>query len=240
MPAFLTAEWRHLVMMNWAVDPKLLGPHVPRRTELDAWNGTYYISLVGFRFINTRVLGVPIPFHTNFEEVNLRFYVRREVNGELRRGVCFLRELVPRRAIALVARLAYNEPYRATAMSHQLQPPNAPFPSYVEYAWREGDAMNRMRAHSPEAGMPLEPGSHAEFITEHYWGYTRQRDTSTIEYRVEHPSWLVRGASMARVEGDLSATYGPVFGNILRTAATSVLLANGSRVQVNLPVRLKG
>src|SRR5688572_4101608 len=110
---FLTAEWRHLVMLNWRVDPAVLEPLVPRGTTLDAWQGGHYLSLVGFLFLRTRVLGVPVPFHRDFEEVNLRFYVRRTVGSEVRRGVCFIRELVPRRAIALTARLAYNEPYRA-------------------------------------------------------------------------------------------------------------------------------
>ena len=35
-----------------------------------------YVSLVGFMFKNTRLLNIPIPFHTDFEEVNLRFYVK--------------------------------------------------------------------------------------------------------------------------------------------------------------------
>ena len=107
---FLTAEWRYLAMLNYRVSPSLLYPLVPPGTELDLWNGTAYISVVGFKFQHTRVLGVPIPFHVNFEEVNLRFYVRRETNGAVRRGVTFIRELVPRAAIAGVAKLAYNEP----------------------------------------------------------------------------------------------------------------------------------
>ena len=237
--AFLAAEWRHLVLMNWRIHPALLLPHVPRGTELDSWQGHHYISLVGFRFIRTRVLGIPIPFHRDFDEINLRFYVRRRVGGEIRRGVCFLRELVPRRAIALVARLAYNEPYRATATSHQLHPPDSVVPAYVEYSWSEGEKTNRIRAHSKELPEPSAPRSNEEFITEHYWGYTRQRDGGTIEYRVEHARWLVRHATQARVDGDLVSTYGQDFAAVLRSTPDSVLLADGSPVTVHLPSRIR-
>ncbi|HEX7980960.1 MAG TPA: DUF2071 domain-containing protein, partial [Gemmatimonadaceae bacterium] len=109
--AFLTAEWRWLVMLNYEVPPEVLAPYVPRGTSLDLWQGHALVSVVGFRFIETRVIGVPIPFHRHFDEVNLRFYVRRELpGGEARRGVVFIRELVPKPMIAWVARALYNEP----------------------------------------------------------------------------------------------------------------------------------
>ena len=110
MPApFLTAEWRSLAMLNYVVDPALLAPMVPRGTELDSFDGRTYMSLVGFRFERTRVRGIWIPLHSDFDEVNLRFYVRRRVSGEIRRGVVFIREVVPRWAIAAVARAVYGE-----------------------------------------------------------------------------------------------------------------------------------
>ena len=114
---FLTAEWRHLVMLNYAIEPAILQSRVPDGTALDLWNRLALVSVVGFRFLRTRVLGVAVPFHVNFPEVNLRFYVRHETaSGEVRRGVTFIRELVPRLAIATVAKLAYNEPYLAVPM----------------------------------------------------------------------------------------------------------------------------
>ena len=109
--SFLTAEWRHLAMLNFAVDPKLLEPLIPPGTELDFHDGETFVSVVGFMFLRTRLVGLPIPFHRNFEEVNLRFYVRRRAPEGWRRGVVFVRELVPRRAIAFVARVFYDEPY---------------------------------------------------------------------------------------------------------------------------------
>jgi len=117
---FLTGEWRYLAMLNYRVEPALLEPLVPCGTTLDRWQGATYVSLVGFLFRDTRVLGAPIPLHRDFEEVNLRFYVSREVDGEMRRGVTFIREIVPRLAIATVARLAYNEPYVTLPMRHDI------------------------------------------------------------------------------------------------------------------------
>src|SRR5436305_9462693 len=156
-------------MLNYEVDAALLLPFVPRGTELDRWNSKIFLSLVGFRFLKTRVLGLPIPFHSNFDEVNLRFYVRSEHAGELRRGVVFIREIVPRRAIAWVARTVYNENYVALPMAHELRPLGDGGMT-AEYRWQTSQ-WNAIRIET--SGPPKMPqqGSQEQFITEHYWGY---------------------------------------------------------------------
>ena len=238
---FLTGEWRYLAMLNYRVDPALLEPFVPRGTSLDLWQGSAYVSLVGFLFRDTRVLGVPVPRHRQFEEVNLRFYVGRQVAGEMRRGVTFIREIVPRRAIAVVARLAYNEPYVALPMRHaigvQMDPDDAP--GMVEYEWRLRSEWSGLTLKASGRAAPLLSGSEAEFITEHYWGYTRQRDGGTVEYRVTHPRWRTWTVDAASVHGDLSEPYGAALGGVLARAPDSAFLAEGSRIEVHTPVQLE-
>ena len=235
---FLTAEWRNLVMLNYAVEPSLLEPLVPRGTMLDAWRGVTYVSLVGFLFADTRLLGIPIPWHRTFEEVNLRFYVRRHVGDEVRRGVTFVREIVPRLAIATTARVVYNEPYVALPMRHTFGPRrNDGVPALVDYGWRSAGDWCTLSAEPVGDGRPAPEGSHEEFITEHYWGYTRQRDGSTVEYRVEHPRWRVWNVERAVVSGDVSELYGPVLATILRAPPSSAFLADGSPVVVHPPMR---
>lgn len=167
---FLTAEWRSLAMLNYPVEPGLLEPFVPAGLDLDLFEGVAYVSLVGFLFLDCRLMGVPVPLHRNFEEVNLRFYVLRRTGGELRRGVVFLKEIVPRAAIAWTARAFYNEPYAAMLMRHVREARR------VGYGWK-----TQRRWHSFEVDLEGEPalaaeGSEQEFITEHYWGYCAQRD----------------------------------------------------------------
>src|SRR4030095_3417706 len=138
MRKFLTAEWRDLILANYEVYPEVLHALVPAGTTLDLHEGRCFVSLVGFMFLNTRVLGVPVPFHVNFEEVNLRLYVKRETADETRRGVCFVKEIVPRRAIAYIARTFYGEPYEAWAMRNSRSDIN------VEYGWRRGNTENKI------------------------------------------------------------------------------------------------
>ena len=238
---FLTAEWRYLAMLNYAVAPELVLTHVPAGTSLDSWQGTTFLSVVGFMFRDTRVLGMPIPFHRTFEEVNLRCYVSRMVGDETRRGVTFLRELVPRHAIAAVARFAYNEPYLALPMRHRIGPldPLTAAPSTAEYAWQHRGRWSRLAlAPTGPAGFPR-AGSEEEFITEHYWGYTRQRDGSTVEYRVEHPRWRVWRARDATLDGDLAALYGAEVAAALAGPPASAFLAEGSPIKVSTPARIK-
>ncbi|MBM4003311.1 MAG: DUF2071 domain-containing protein [Planctomycetes bacterium] len=246
---FLSAEWRWLAMFNFPVEPRLLEPHLPAGTTLDFHEGITYVSLVGFMFLRTRVLGIPVPFHRNFPEVNLRFYVRRETGGEVRRAVSFIKEIVPKWAIAHVARWWYNEPYVALPMWHRrnaggtpLAPtvpsPPAPQEQQVEYGWNEKANHYRISLHTRGAATPLEPGSLNQFIAEHYWGYCPQRDGGTVEYRVTHPSWTAWSDCRGELEGDFHTLYGGTFGEILCAPPASILLADGSPVSVSKPARI--
>ncbi|MEP6975566.1 MAG: DUF2071 domain-containing protein [Spartobacteria bacterium] len=170
LKTFLTAEWRHLVMLNYAVDPALLERRVPPGLELDHFEAVAYVSVVGFLFLRTRVLGLPIPWHRNFEEVNLRFYVRHRAPEGWRRGVVFVREIVPRQAIAVLARGLYGEPYSAFPMSHRIEEGAAQLS--CRYEWQRNGRREFVAASASGAPTPVEPGSLEEFITEHYWGYT--------------------------------------------------------------------
>jgi len=230
---FLTARWEHVLLLNYVAPRDLLMPLVPRGTELDPWRGECLISLVAFLFLDTRVRGFAVPGHRDFEEVNLRFYVRRRgPDGEWRRAVVFIREFVPRRAIAWVARWLYNEPYAAAPMSHA-HAIDSESGGRVQYGWEyEGRAFT-LSATVTGPPRALVPGSEAEFITEHYWGYTRQRDGGTIEYRVEHPSWRVWMPDTASFAGSGTALYGTAFGQLLTGAPQSAFLAEGSAVRVH-------
>lgn len=235
---FLTARWEDLVLLNYSCPRGLLDPLVPRGTELDTWNGEVLVSLVGFLFADTRVLGLPVPFHRTFEEVNLRFYVRRTTpSGELRRAVVFVRELVPKRAIAATARWIYNEPYLAVPMAHH-SVLDARAGGRVEYRWRYRESQFLMSADLAGTASIPPAGSEAEFITEHYWGYTRQRNGDTLEYQVEHPQWPVWMATATCFSGSAAALYGSDFGEILLRPPTSAFAAKGSPVVVHRGVPL--
>lgn len=235
---FLSAEWRDLAMLNYVVSPDLLRPFVPAGTELDEWHGTTYLSVVGFRFLSTRVLGFMVPGHRDFEEVNLRFYVRRPSPDGWRRGVVFIRELVPRRAIAWVARAWYNEPYRALPMRHAINRSRPDGSAIVQYEWKTDRQWEGLSVVTEGASLPLDSGSEAEFITEHYWGYTRQRRGSTLEYQVTHPSWRVAPCRSAQLRANVSALYGRQFEGVLSSSPQSAFLAEGSAIVVYRPSTL--
>lgn len=220
--AFLTAEWRHLLMLNYEVAPAILAGLVPPGTELDTFNGVTYVSVVGFMFLRTRVLGVGVPFHQDFEEVNLRFYVRR---GD-RRGVVFVREIVPRAAIAAVARHVYNEKYLALPMRHTVSA------ARVAYEWRLNGDWNRVAGRPQGTPQPLQDGSIEAFITEHYWGYTAGRRGGCTQYEVAHPRWNVQPVAEPELHVDIERLYGTAFVPFLTVQPASAFLADGSEVTV--------
>jgi uncharacterized protein YqjF (DUF2071 family) len=234
---FLTAQWRFLAMLNFEVPPEILSPLVPAGTELDSWQGRTFASVVGFLFLDTRVWGLRIPYHRNFEEVNLRFYVRRRAADGWRRGVVFVKEIVPRLAIATAARLFYGEKYVALPMRHSVvSDPDTGDPLRrklrVAYSWRAGGRWNGLGAVAAGSPGEAEPGSEEEFITEHYWGYSSLRGGGTVEYRVEHPRWRVWKLLRPVLDGDVAELYGPPFAGPLAAEPSSAFLADGSEVTV--------
>ncbi|CAN5525101.1 DUF2071 domain-containing protein [soil metagenome] len=227
MRKFLTAKWLDLVMANYEVEPKILQKFVPSGTELDFFDGKCVASLVAFKFFDTRVLGLPIPFHINFLEVNLRFYVRREIDGEVKRGVVFIKEIVPRFAISLVARTFYGEPYETWKMRL-----DEIYDEKFAYSWSKDGRTNQI---SVEKGMNLgvpAADSEGEFIIEHYWGYTKRGTNRTDEYKVEHPKWNLFETKDVQIKVDFGATYGDQFTFLNTEKPQSVLLAEGSRIAV--------
>jgi uncharacterized protein YqjF (DUF2071 family) len=216
-------------MINYAVDPEILKSRVPIGTELDFHDGQTFVSVVGFRFLDTRLFGLPIPLHRDFEEVNLRFYVRRKSGDDWRRGVAFVRELVPRPAIAIVARAFYGEPYLTVPMRHVIEHKEGRI--HAEYQWRRKRRWETLLVTGIGEPRSSQHGSHEEFITEHYWGYTGLQ-SGLSEYRVEHDRWKLWSGETAKFEADVATLYGPEFVEALGAKPVSAFIADGSHVEV--------
>lgn len=236
-PVFLTAEWKYLIMANYEVDPEVLYDYLPKGTHLDLWNGVAYVSVVGFQFLNTKVMGMKFPFHTNFEELNLRFYVKREVDGAWRRGVVFIKEVVPKIVIAKAAQWFYNENYIALPMKNEKREEEGRL--HVEYSWKYAGAWNNLKVIAYSDPMEMHPSSEEEFIAEHYWGYSKQKDGSTVEYQVEHPRWKIYQVRDMEFNCDISGLYGEAFGAYLKQEPKSVFLAHGSDIVVRKGAKVK-
>ena len=213
-------------MANYEVPPEILQNRLPKGVSLDLNEGKCFVSLVAFMFLDTRVLKIPVPFHINFEEVNLRFYVKREADNETKRGVVFVKEIVPRLAIATVARVFYGEPYEAWKMSHQKA--NG---ELIYVWWKRDDAHHIKIKIGANTGVPA-AHSHGEFIIEHYWGYTKRGGNRTDEYKVEHPKWELFDVESHEIKVDFGELYGQEFAFLNGTPPHSIFMAKGSEVAV--------
>ncbi|WP_342648645.1 DUF2071 domain-containing protein [Mucilaginibacter sp. CSA2-8R] len=234
---FLQAEWRDLLMVNYEVDPALLKPYIPAFTELDLWQGKALVSMVGFMFMETRVLGVKWPWHVNFEEVNLRFYVRYFDGQEWKRGAVFISEIVPLPLIPLIANNLYNEHYKAMPMRHAVQAATNDCTEY-SYDWKFNKRWNRLGATVSNTFAPIENDSAEAFIFEHYWGYNLVNEKSTIEYAVEHESWQIAQVTDTVFDADVAGLYGDGFKEYLKQPY-SAFFAKGSEVAVRIAQRIK-
>ena len=230
---FLEARWINLLMLNYEVDPVILAPYLPPHTELDLWQGKTLVSMVGFLFKDTKVLGVKWPFHVNFEEVNLRFYVRHFDGKEWKRGAVFISEIVPKFIIALIANKLYNEHYCALRMRHSIIPKADGLNDYL-YEWKLKGKWNKLGCTVSDQFKAIGPGSAEEFIFEHYWGYNKVNDSTTVEYQVEHITWKTAPVSNPIFQADIATMYGSEFVPYLEKEPYSAFFANGSEVNVRI------
>ena len=227
---FLTAEWRKLAFANYVIEPSLLTPFLPAGTTLDRRDNKCYVSLVGFMFMNTEVKGLRIPFHVNFEEVNLRFYVQREEDGELKRGVTFIKEIVSKPALSFFANTLYNEKYVTLPMKHRWTLGTTS--NEVTYEWKHKNRWNQLKVISSAEAIPIVEGSEEHFITEHFWGYSKINERSSTEYHLEHPSWQMYPIKDFNVDVDFAGLYGDAFSFLTDQLPASVMLAEGSGVEI--------
>ena len=227
--SFLNAEWRKLTFANYEIDPLVLKDYVPLGTELDDYQGRHFVSLVGFRFVNTKLLGMKIPFHVNFTEVNLRFYVKYHEGGEWKRGVVFIKEIVPKPALTFVANTIYKENYQTMPMSHIWDDSSEHLK--VAYQWKYKGKNNVFEVNALKNADFIPVSSFDEFITEHYWGYAKH-DKKTVEYEVTHPKWLAYDVQSYKIDVDFGQVYGSEFEFLNAEKPVSVLLAEGSEITV--------
>jgi len=228
--SFINAEWRKLAIANYVIDPEILRKYVPAGTEIDLWKDKCYVSLIGFMFLNTKLLGIKIPFHTNFEEVNLRFYVKRWENNTWKRGVVFIKEIVPKPALTFIANTIYKEHYETLPMMHNWEENN--LNRTVSYLWKKNEIWHSFMVQATLDSSEIKSYSETEFITEHYWGYAKVTDSKTNEYEVTHPKWKQYLVTHSEIDVDFGAVYGTDFEFMNSMKPISVMLIEGSEITV--------
>ncbi|MCD0479755.1 DUF2071 domain-containing protein [Chryseobacterium sp. LC2016-29] len=227
---FLKAEWRKLAIINYEINPDILLKYLPKGIELDFYQGKCYVSLVGFMFLNTKLLGLLIPFYRNFEEVNLRFYVKKKEGHEWKRGVVFIKEIVPKYALSAIANSVYKENYKTLKMKNQIKFTDDDL--IVKYSWKDKEWYS-MQITAETKSRTMEDDSEFEFITEHYWGFTK-KDDKTSEYEVCHPKWEWYMVKNYQLEVDFKKVYGKDFECLNHQKPISVMLAEGSEIEVRM------
>jgi uncharacterized protein YqjF (DUF2071 family) len=227
---FLRAEWNNLVMANYVVPKEILLPYIPYKTEFDFFEGETYVSLVGFMFLNTKVFGLSIPLHENFEEVNLRFYVKYNNNGSWEKGVVFIKEIVPKRAISFIANYLYGENYATMNMKHFHTDSGENFEA--GYEWNFKNKWNKISAVSNKRSQKIIPESCESFFADHYWGYSKSNEKKSYKYYVEHPIWETLKVISYEVDCDFGSLYGDAFKFLNTEKPKSVLMTKGSQIGV--------
>ena len=228
--SFLKAEWRKLAFANYEVDPSILAVYVPPGTELDLWEGKCFVSLIGFIFLNTKIFGIKVPFHSTVEEVNLRFYVRRFENNTWKRGAVFIKEIVSKPALTFVANTLYKEHYETMPMKYEWEENSVN--RSVAYYWKKNKIWQSFKISATLNTSEIEENSETEFITEHYWGYAKVNESVTNEYQVTHPRWKQYTVESSEIKVDFEMVYGKDFKFLNNLKPTSIMLIEGSKITI--------
>jgi hypothetical protein len=236
MKTFLTAEWRKLVNLTYEVDAALLEEYLPDGLTIDTTlNGKAHVSLVAFDFTNTRVKGIKIPFHVNFPEINLRFYVRYQ--GHV--GVVFIREYVPRFWIAEVANRIYNEPYKCIPMQSVISFPDAGQKIQTQHQFKISGNTFQITASAVNKLLLPSDTSIEHYFKEHEWGFGKNHSGKTMCYRVEHPVWQIYPFENFKINIDFGKVYGSKWAFLNKKEPDYKVFAEGSAVSVFEAITMK-
>ena len=230
MALFLKANWENIIMANYEIEPSILIPFLPKGVEIDFFNEKAYISLVGFMFKKTKLFNIPIPWFGDFEEINLRFYVVRKENDEIKRGVVFINETIPYRIVAWIANKLYKEHYTVVPTKHEIITENSI--QKIKFEWLLNKNWQSIYVESSTKSNFMKKGSLENFIYEHYYGYTKVDENKTEEYKLQHPSWETSEVINYEIDCDFKAMYGNSFSVLNQTKPTAVFIAKGSSVGV--------
>ncbi|MEO5649801.1 MAG: DUF2071 domain-containing protein [Ginsengibacter sp.] len=226
----LLAEWNNVVMANFRVPKELLLPYVPHGTQLDFFEGETYLSLMAFMFLNTRIRNFSVPFHTDFEEVNLRFYVKSMDRGNWNNGVVFIKEIVPKPVITFVANNFFGEKYSTMKMKHSHSDTGEFL--QVGYEWNFQNKWNRLSVKAAKKSLPLLPSSLEEFIADRHWAFTKYNGNKTYKYEVQRPRWKILPVISHLIDCDFGALCGEEFSFLNNARPKSVLIAKGSEIRI--------
>ncbi len=223
----IDAKWKKLLLANYPVDTHLLDPYLPYGTEHALLDQKSYISLVGFLFLDVKLMGIKIPFHVNFVEVNLRFYVRRRFENEWRYGVVFIREFVALPMVSFIANTVARENYESVPMRHMMS--SGKDTLTVEYSWQK-EEWHSMQITAGSNSFPIPDASHMHFFTVQHWGYSKVNAHKAYEYSVEHPHWDMYSTREYCIDVDFGKSYGSKFAFLNNQQPESVFLAEGSGI----------
>ena len=230
MAIFLKANWENIIMINYEIDPKILIPFLPKGVEIDLFNGKCYISLVGFMFKKTKLFNIPIPWFGTFEEINLRFYVVRKENSQIKRGVVFINETIPYPIVAWMANKLYKEHYTVVPTKHEINYQDKS--KKIKFEWLLNKKWNSIYVESSNESSAMKQDTLEKFIYEHYYGYTKINENKTEEYKLQHPSWETNEVLNYKIDCDFEAMYGKSFSVLNQTKPEAVFVAEGSQVAV--------
>ena len=131
----------------------------------------------------------------------------------------------------------YKEHYQTLPMQHS-KTENENSKDFV-YQWKTQNKLNIILVETEKNPIEIEVGSEAEFITEHYFGYTKVNEATTFEYEVKHPRWVQFQVLNHKIDVDFETNYGSEFEFLNNTQPVSVMLAKGSEISVEPKKRIK-
>ena len=243
MDTFVSAYWSDLILLSYAVPDRLLLPRIAP-FDLDYWDGQAYVSVVGFHFGKTRILGVPpgplLPNVANFAQWNLRTYVRRKVNEvgsshakQAAGGIVFLKEFVPSPMVTGLVRTLYNENYVTAPLSLTLQSEGNTLD--VCYSLEVGGRKHTIAAKSVLAPSKLKAGSADEFFIERYWGSPGAYGNKVISFQIAHAPWNTYDISSCDVDADFGLLYGKDWEFLNNRKPDYAAWCDGSSVGISWP-----
>lgn len=184
-------SWGDLLFLHWRVPEELLRKHIPAGLDVDTYEGRAFVGVTPFTLWGVRPVFVPpVPFLSEFHEINVRTYVHAEGVP----GVWFFSLDANSTAAVLGARAFYRLPYFDARIDRTREGDTTVYSASrtdKEGAPAEFEARWDVGGDQPEA----EPGTLDFFLTERYCLYAADGG-KLYRARIHHKPWPLHDAKL--------------------------------------------
>ena len=226
----ISSEFRKVALLNYIIPQEVIEKYLPKHTKPDLYNGNCFISLVGFQVKKLKLNDVKVPLIKDFDEIDLQIYVKHFNGASWEKGVVVISRIFDQPGLAPLTNTIFQTNYISHPSKSEVKEDQHGLE--VKYSWQFDGKEQSFSVKSNNLAAPYDKGTEAAFILDRSLGFIRVTEEETLKYPVTHASWHLYTVEEYAVDVDFSRQYDPALNLLNSRIPHSVILTEGSTVEI--------